>query len=320
MKARVIQGFFCGGRPKMMVPGLPAQFPVGATAPSSALSGARGPIAQAQGVHNSFAVDPTRLGLVSGGGRPLPDSVRSHMEQALGADFSAVRVHVGPQADRIGAVAFAVDADIYFAPGRFQPDTVQGRQLLGHELAHVIQQRQGRVRNPLGSSGVAVVQDQMLEAEADRLGHKAAAHRLVVQANPLGRLRPSPSEKASLRNGTNWQPLQRRVAAAGVIQRVPCPLCGGSGNWYWDGGLGGWVNGHASSCIYYQRQFETQSDRTANHGIAPGQARQRSYSFRELGTQLVQDQHGTSFPVPVIRRVHHHDNVNSNAPPQTHYR
>ena len=87
----------------------------------------------------------------SSGGRPLPDAVRGKMEAALGADFSNVRVHVGPQAERIGAIAFTLGSDIYFAPGRYQPDTVYGRQLLGHELAHVVQQRAGRVRNPLGS-------------------------------------------------------------------------------------------------------------------------------------------------------------------------
>jgi hypothetical protein len=27
--------------------------------------------------------------------------------------------------------------DIYFAPGRFQPETVQGQQMFGHEPAHV---------------------------------------------------------------------------------------------------------------------------------------------------------------------------------------
>ncbi len=111
----------------------------------------------------------------------MPEAVRGKMEAALGADFSGVRVHVGTQAERIGAIAFTLGSDIYFAPGRFQPDTPHGQQLLGHELAHVVQQRQGRVRNPVGS-GIAVVQDHALEAEADRLGRHAAAHRVAVQA------------------------------------------------------------------------------------------------------------------------------------------
>ena len=143
------------------------------------------------------------LGLANGGGRPLPEALRGRMEAALGADFSAVRVHVGPQAERIGAIAFTLGSDIYFAPGRFQPDTVPGQQLLGHELAHVVQQRQGRVRNPMGS-GIAVVQDRALEAEADRLGQHAASHRVAVQpkmtpgaAAPLSPARPSPPVRIS---------------------------------------------------------------------------------------------------------------------------
>jgi hypothetical protein len=107
------------------------------------------------------------------GGQQLPAAVRQKMEQALGADFHDVRVHVGQEAPRIGAVAFTWGSQIHFAPGQYQPHTAQGQKLLAHELTHVIQQRQGRVRNPFGS-GVAVVQDRRLEAEADR-----AAQRLL---------------------------------------------------------------------------------------------------------------------------------------------
>ena len=136
---------------------------------------------QRHGSGGAFAVEAGQLGLAAGGGKPLPETVRSKMEAALGADFSAVRVHVGPQAERIGAIAFTMGTDIYFAPGRYRPDSVHGQQLLGHELAHVVQQRAGRVKNPLGSE-LAVVQDHALEAEADRLGRHAAAHRVAAQA------------------------------------------------------------------------------------------------------------------------------------------
>ena len=183
MTGRVIQGFFPGGKPRLAGVA-PAPAPAPALAQPKATANrvgpprpafvASAPVAQRFGGNDSFAIEPGKLGLATGGGRPLPDAVRGHMESALGADFSAVRVHVGPQAERIGAVAFTLGHDIYFAPGRFQPDTVHGRQLLGHELAHVVQQRQGRVRNPLGA-GVAVVQDRALEAEADRLALSASA-------------------------------------------------------------------------------------------------------------------------------------------------
>ena len=178
MNAKVIQGAFLGGRPKLPAPvAQPKAMPRPPGPPPPAFAGNHHTVAQAHKAGEAFQVDPARLGLASAGGRPLPNAVRGKMEAALGADFSAVRVHVGPQAERLGALAFTMGTDIYFAPGRFQPDTAHGQQLLGHELAHVVQQRQGRVRNSSGG-GVAVVQDRALEAEAERMGHRAASSRV----------------------------------------------------------------------------------------------------------------------------------------------
>jgi Domain of unknown function (DUF4157) len=190
MTVRVIQGFFLGGgtRPLPQVPvAQPKTLPRTPGPPVPAHAPHR-PVVQRQAA-DSFPVDPVRLGLTSFGGRPLPDAVRGQMEAALGADFSGVRVHVGPQAERIGAIAFTTGSDIYFAPGRFQPETAAGRQLLGHELAHVLQQRQGRVRNPLGAS-LAVVQDRALEAEADRLGARVASRPMLQAKTEHGARQP----------------------------------------------------------------------------------------------------------------------------------
>lgn len=125
------------------------------------------------GAHPGAIALPDSVRLPVGGGLPLPDGLRTQMETFFKTDFSSVRVHVGPQAPAIGALAFTTGNSIFFAPGQYQPATVQGRMLLGHELAHVVQQRSGRVRNPHGS-GIAIVQDGALEAEADRLGRQAA--------------------------------------------------------------------------------------------------------------------------------------------------
>ena len=112
------------------------------------------------------------------GGQPIPDQVRAKMETAFGMDFSDVRVHVGQEASSIGAIAYTWGTNIHFAPGQYNPHTIQGQKLLGHELWHVVQQKSGRVSNPFGG-GVAVVQDHALEAEADRMGIKAAMTALV---------------------------------------------------------------------------------------------------------------------------------------------
>ena len=81
------------------------------------------------------------------GGQPLPAKARAFMEERFGADFSKVRIHIDTEADRlckqIGAQAFAIGYHIFFASGKFNPDSKQGRFLLAHELTHVVQQKGG---------------------------------------------------------------------------------------------------------------------------------------------------------------------------------
>jgi hypothetical protein len=61
----------------------------------------------------------------------------------MGADLSTVRVHTGPAADRaarsVGARAFALGHHVVFAEGEYRPGSGEGRRLLAHELAHVVQ-------------------------------------------------------------------------------------------------------------------------------------------------------------------------------------
>ncbi len=133
----------------------------------------------------------------------LPPILRRKMESFFETDLSAVRVHVGPEAPAIGALAFTLGTDIYFAPGQYQPDTPQGHELLGHELTHVLQQREGRVANPFGD-GTAVVQDRSLEDEADRMGRLLAArdspstsYRRELANDAVQRAQARPRERGS---------------------------------------------------------------------------------------------------------------------------
>jgi hypothetical protein len=78
-------------------------------------------------------------------GVPLEGTARAFFARRLGADLSGVRVHrdstAAASARAVGAVAYAVGADIVFAAGRYAPATSGGRRLLAHELAHVLQRR-----------------------------------------------------------------------------------------------------------------------------------------------------------------------------------
>jgi len=110
----------------------------------------------------------------SGGGQALPGDVHAKMGNALGADFSAVRVHEGSHVTRMGALAYTQGADVHFAPGQYQPNSQNGQELIGHELAHVVQQSQGRVSATTQAKGVEINDDSLLELEADAWGAKAA--------------------------------------------------------------------------------------------------------------------------------------------------
>ncbi|MCC8170888.1 MAG: DUF4157 domain-containing protein [Parabacteroides sp.] len=105
----------------------------------------------------------------------MPGEIKQKMENSLGTDFSSVRVHPdSAKAPEVGALAYTQGTDIHFAPGQFKPDTTTGQQLLGHELAHVIQQEKGLVQPTTEIGGMAVNDDASLEHEADVLGNKAA--------------------------------------------------------------------------------------------------------------------------------------------------
>ena len=105
----------------------------------------------------------------------LPLPVQNKMEATMGADFSNVNIHPNSQqAQEVGALAYTQGNDVHFAPGQFDPDSQKGQSLIGHELAHVVQQQQSRVQATTQAKGLPVNDDPALENEADTLGDKAA--------------------------------------------------------------------------------------------------------------------------------------------------
>ena len=79
-----------------------------------------------------------------GGGQSLDAGLQKSMGQAMGADFSGVRVHRSARADSLnqslGARAFTTGRDLFFRKGEYQPGSRQGQKLIAHELTHVVQQ------------------------------------------------------------------------------------------------------------------------------------------------------------------------------------
>lgn len=110
---------------------------------------------------------------LSGAGAPQPMSpqLREKFEPGFGADFSNIRISRGHIPDEMGVQAVAQGTDILL-------DESAGMDVLGHELAHVVQQAQGRV-----DGGYPVVENAALEQEADVMGARVASG-LTAQAGP----------------------------------------------------------------------------------------------------------------------------------------
>jgi hypothetical protein len=158
------------------------------------------PVVQRRGSAVPGAAEAGLPAAPAGSGKGLPADVRTKMEAAFGADFSAVRIHEGPQAAAMGALAYTQGTDIHFAPGQFDPHSDAGQELLGHELAHVIQQREGRVQaaTPQSFGGVLVNSDIMLEREADEQGARAArGERATVSGRGSGVMAKTSQERVA---------------------------------------------------------------------------------------------------------------------------
>lgn len=82
-----------------------------------------------------------------GRGSAMDAGVQADMEQSLGHDLSDVRVHTDSTANdlnsAVNARAFTSGNDVFFRQGTYDPGSSSGRELLGHELTHVVQQRDG---------------------------------------------------------------------------------------------------------------------------------------------------------------------------------
>ena len=94
--------------------------------------------------YNEQEAAPEVESVISSSGRPLDRETRRYMESRIGFDFSKVRIHTDSRAaasaKSLGARAYTVGNNVVFGPGRFAPNTTEGRRLLAHELTHVVQQ------------------------------------------------------------------------------------------------------------------------------------------------------------------------------------
>ena len=89
-----------------------------------------------------------------GGGQRLDADFQQSAEQAMGINFSRLRIHADSRsaqlAGSIGARAFAFGQDVFFNKGEYNPKSRDGMKLALHEMAHYGQQNPETVqRSPL---------------------------------------------------------------------------------------------------------------------------------------------------------------------------
>jgi hypothetical protein len=160
------------------------------------------------------------LDAARGGGAPLPPPARAELEQGLGADFAAVRLHHGARADALatalGATAFTAGADVFLHRSAPHPATPAGRRLLTHELVHVVQQRAGPVDGRPGPGGLRVSdpQDRHERAAADVAGRVAAGDAVDLGAGV------APARQASGAVVQRQAPSPAAAPAPSVEQRL----------------------------------------------------------------------------------------------------
>lgn len=115
---------------------------------------------------NDMQVSPSftaNLNNSKAGGSPLPHNTRRFMEDAFSTGFSSVKIHTGGQASemskQINAKAFTHGNDIYFKSGEYAPETDYGKNILAHELTHVVQQNSNAVQQ----QSIQRITDEALE-------------------------------------------------------------------------------------------------------------------------------------------------------------
>ena len=99
----------------------------------------------------------------------LPNQLKAGIENLSGIPIDDVKVHYNSaKPAQLKALAYAKGTDIYLGPGQ--------ERHLPHEAWHVVQQKQGRVKQTTVFKGESVNDDRQLEHEADVMGEKAMSY------------------------------------------------------------------------------------------------------------------------------------------------
>jgi Domain of unknown function (DUF4157) len=127
----------------------------------------------------------------AGSGQPLDPALQQSMGQAMGADFSRVRVHTDERADQLNrslqAKAFTTGQDVFFRQGTYEPSSLGGQKLIAHELTHVVQQREGAAsQSPPTQIQRLIIDGEKVVKESEFWDAVVAAGKPPNRRNPYG--------------------------------------------------------------------------------------------------------------------------------------
>ncbi|ODT35001.1 MAG: hypothetical protein ABS67_03220 [Niabella sp. SCN 42-15] len=90
---------------------------------------------------------------LDGRGKPLSKSDHAFFSSKMNYDFNGVKIHTGTDAadsaKGIHAKAYTVGNNIVFNDGNYNTTSYEGKKLMAHELAHVIQQNKGGAKETI---------------------------------------------------------------------------------------------------------------------------------------------------------------------------
>jgi len=153
------------------------------------------------------AVPPIVDEVLRSPGQPLEASTRAYFEPRFGHDFSKVRIHTDARAvdsaREVHALAYTVGRDVVFAAGGFRPQSREGRALIAHELAHVVQQ----------TSEELISHDDLV------LGGTDGAAEVAAEKASAAVLATDSAKSTALSDVAYTVPLATEPRSSGLIQR-----------------------------------------------------------------------------------------------------
>lgn len=110
----------------------------------------------------------------------IPDNTKTHFENLSGFSFDDVRVHYNSNKPaQLQAYAYTQGNQVHIAPGQ--------EKHLGHELGHVVQQKQGRVKPTVQANGYAINNDSELERNAHTISKEVLQRKIVGTSHNINK-------------------------------------------------------------------------------------------------------------------------------------